>query len=135
MDRWHGPADTILSTHRASTPSRFERGFYRPQQHLSQPVGELCWAIWSSTPLWLLSRRTHANRTATKLNPEVYVACGAAAAISAGFGAPIAGVIFACEAILRHFSVRALAPIIVSSIIASAILVSSSTEAVPMSSM
>ena len=56
----------------------------------------------------------------TKLNPEVYVACGAAAAISAGFGAPIAGVVFACEAILRHFSVRALAPIVVSSTIASA---------------
>ena len=33
-----------------------------------------------------------------------------AAAISAGFQAPIAGVIFAHEAILRHFSVKAVAP-------------------------
>ena len=70
--------------------------------------------------LWLLGRGTCRSVLPTKLNPEVYVACGAAAAISAGFGAPIAGVVFACEAILRHFSIRALAPIVVSSIIASA---------------
>lgn len=121
MDRWHGPADTILSTHRISTPFPVREGFlsttaafisasggasvgqYGPVLHFGSSVGAL---VRSVLP--------------TKLNPQVYVACGAAAAISAGFGAPIAGVIFACEAILRHFSVRALAPIIVSSIIASA---------------
>ena len=121
MDRWHGPADTILSTHRASTPFPVREGFlsttaafisasggasvgqYGPVLHFGSSVGAL---VRSVLP--------------TKLNPEVYVACGAAAAISAGFGAPIAGVVFACEAILRHFSVRALAPIIVSSVIASA---------------
>ena len=121
MDRWHGPADTILSTHRASTPFPVREGFlsttaafisasggasvgqYGPVLHFGSSVGALMRTVLP-----------------TKLNPEVYVACGAAAAIAAGFGAPIAGVIFACEAILRHFSVRALAPIIVSSIIASA---------------
>ena len=121
MDRWHGPADTILSTHRISTPFPVREGFlsttaafisasggasvgqYGPVLHFGSSVGAF---VRSVLP--------------TKLNPEVYVACGAAAAISAGFGAPIAGVVFACEAILRHFSVRALAPIVVSSIIASA---------------
>ena len=121
MDRWHGPADTILSTHRVSTPFPVREGFlsttaafisasggasvgqYGPVLHFGSSVGAL---VRSVLP--------------TKLNPEVYVACGAAAAISAGFVAPIAGVVFACEAILRHFSVRALAPIIVSSVIASA---------------
>ena len=121
MDRWHGPADTILSTHRVSASFQVREGFlsttaafisasggasvgqYGPVLHFGSSVGAL---VRSLLP--------------TKLNPEVYVACGAAAAISAGFGAPIAGVVFACEAILRHFSVRALAPIIVSSTIASA---------------
>ena len=41
--------------------------------------------------------------------------CGVAAAISAGFHAPIAGIIFAHEAVLRHFSLRALVPIAVAS--------------------
>ena len=121
MDRWHGPADTILSTHRQAQPFPIKEGFlsttaafisasggasvgqYGPVLHFGSSVGAL---VRSVLP--------------TKLNPEVYVACGAAAAISAGFSAPIAGVIFACEAILRHFSIRALAPIIVSSIVASA---------------
>ena len=121
MDRWHGPADTILSTHRVSASFPVREGFlsttaafisasggasvgqYGPVLHFGSSVGAL---VRSVLP--------------TKLNPEVYVACGAAAAISAGFGAPIAGVVFACEAILRHFSVRALAPIVVSSTIASA---------------
>ena len=121
MDRWHGPADIIISTHRVSASFPVREGFlsttaafisasggasvgqYGPVLHFGSSVGAL---VRSVLP--------------TKLNPEVYVACGAAAAISAGFGAPIAGVVFACEAILRHFSVRALAPIIVSSTIASA---------------
>ena len=47
--------------------------------------------------------------------------CGVAAAISAGFQAPIAGVIFAHEAILRHFSARAIAPIAISSICAASV--------------
>jgi CIC family chloride channel protein len=44
-----------------------------------------------------------------------------AAAISAGFNAPIAGIIFAHEAVLRHFSARALALISIASISASAL--------------
>jgi len=55
----------------------------------------------------------------SRLTHEIYLGCGVAAAISAGFNAPIAGVIFAHEAILRHFSVRAIAPITVASVSAS----------------
>ena len=43
------------------------------------------------------------------------IACGAAAAISAAFHAPIAGLIFAREVVLRHYSLRAFAPIAVAS--------------------
>ena len=38
----------------------------------------------------------------------MFIGCGVAAAIAAGFHAPIAGVVFAHEAVLRHFSFRAL---------------------------
>ena len=43
------------------------------------------------------------------------VGCGVAAAISTAFSAPIAGIIFAHEVILRHYSLRAFAPITVAS--------------------
>ncbi len=37
------------------------------------------------------------------LTTDVFIGCGVAGAIAAGFNAPIAGVVFAHEAILRHF--------------------------------
>ena len=121
LDRWHGPADTILSTHRVSTPFPVREGFLSTTAAFisasgGASVGQYGPVLHFGSSVGALVRRV----LPTKLNPEVYVACGAAAAISAGFGAPIAGVVFACEAILRHFSIRALAPIIVSSVLASA---------------
>ena len=55
-----------------------------------------------------------------KLSPSAQrtlIGCGAAAAVSASFNAPIAGVIFAHEVILRHYAIRALVPIVISSVI------------------
>lgn len=43
--------------------------------------------------------------------------CGVAAAVSASFNAPIAGVLFAHEVILAHYAVRAFVPIVISSVI------------------
>ncbi len=45
------------------------------------------------------------------------IGCGVAAAISTAFSAPIAGVLFAHEVVLRHYSLRAFAPITVASTI------------------
>ncbi|MBX2869906.1 MAG: chloride channel protein [Acidiferrobacterales bacterium] len=45
------------------------------------------------------------------------IGCGAAAAISTAFNAPIAGLIFAHEVILRHYSLRSFAPITVAATI------------------
>lgn len=41
---------------------------------------------------------------------SIAVACGVAAAISTAFNAPIAGLVFAHEVVLRHYSTRAFAP-------------------------
>jgi CIC family chloride channel protein len=43
----------------------------------------------------------------------VGIGCGAAAAIATAMNAPIAGLVFAHEVILRHYSIRAFAPVTV----------------------
>lgn len=122
MERWYGPADTLLYVHRPGMNFPIKQGFistgaafisasagasvgqYGPVLHFGASVGAYIKGLLPS-----------------RISPEVYVACGVAAAISAGFGAPIAGVIFASEAILRHFAVRALAPITVAAITSAAV--------------
>ena len=54
----------------------------------------------------------------SKSGMRILVGCGVAAAISASFNAPIAGVIFAHEVIIGHFALRAFAPITVASVAA-----------------
>ena len=44
--------------------------------------------------------------------------CGAAAAVSASFNAPIAGAIFAMEVVLRHYALHSYGPIVVASVAA-----------------
>ncbi len=47
--------------------------------------------------------------------------CGVAAAVSASFNAPLAGVLFALEVVLGHYALRAFGPIVISSVIATVI--------------
>lgn len=49
------------------------------------------------------------------------LACGVAAAVSASFNAPIAGVLFAHEVILAHYALRAFVPIVMASVAAAVI--------------
>lgn len=56
---------------------------------------------------------------AFKMNPKaarVVLACGVASAISASFNAPIAGVLFAHEVVLRHYAISAFVPIVIASV-------------------
>jgi len=55
-----------------------------------------------------------------KRHMETLVGCGAAAAISSIFNAPIAGVFFVLEILLRDFSMRTLAPIVIASVLSNA---------------
>ena len=120
ISRYHGPADVILTAHSNEENLDPKTGFlstfaafvsasggasvgqYGPLVHLGGTIGNL---INKFTP-GLLSKDT-------------FIGCGVAAAISAGFSSPIGGIIFAHEAILRHFSFKAIAPIAVSSVVSS----------------
>lgn len=120
IQRWTGPADSMYAAHQVQEPLNIRQGFgstlaafasasggasvgqYGPIVHFGATMG-----IWVKR--FVSSRLTH----------DIYLGCGVAAAISAGFNAPLAGVVFAHEAILRHFSVRAIAPITVASVSAS----------------
>ena len=118
--RYHGPADVILSAHSPTSELDVKTGFlstfsafisasggasvgqYGPLVHLGGTIGNL------------INRRIKGL-----LSKDIFIGCGVAAAISAGFNSPIGGIIFAHEAILRHFSFRAIAPIALSSVVSS----------------
>lgn len=117
ISHFHGPADTIYAVHRNDTTTDLRTGIgstlaaflsasggasvgqYGPLVHFAATIGSF---IRQKMPL--------------NLSNDIYVGCGVAAAISAGFNAPIAGVIFAHEAILRHISVRTIIPITIASV-------------------
>lgn len=75
------------------------------------PIATIGGAIGSTT-----SRLLHGNSQAT----TTLLGCGAAAGISAVFNAPIAGIFFVMEILLRDFSLRTFTPIVISSVVAAA---------------
>lgn len=120
--RWHGPADSIYHAQQSKEPLDIKHGIASTLTAFTSAagggsVGQYGPLVHFGATLGIVIKRFVSSR----LSHEVYLGCGVAAAISAGFGAPIAGIVFAHEAILRHFSVRAIAPISVASVTASAV--------------
>ncbi len=120
--RWHGPADSIYHAQQSKEPLDIKHGIASTLTAFTSAagggsVGQYGPLVHFGATLGIAVKRFVSSR----LSNEVYLGCGVAAAISAGFGAPIAGIVFAHEAVLRHFSVRAIAPISIASVTASAV--------------
>jgi CIC family chloride channel protein len=115
--RAHGPADIIASCQTSSSvmPTRSgvvtalaslvalgsgaSVGQYGPLAHMGATLGSAAARVFRVAQIW----------------GRIGIGCGVAAAISTAFNAPIAGIIFAHEVVLRHYSLRAFAPITVAS--------------------
>ena len=122
VDRWNGPADTIYAAHRTDNLLDIKVGYLSSLTALLSASGGAAVGLYG--PLVHLGGTigtTLKKLTRDLLSIDVFLGCGVAGAISAGFGAPLAGIIFAHEAILRHFSMRALAPIAIASFTANAV--------------
>jgi len=123
MQKWESPADIIYAAQNRTHEMEPKKGLltifasfislaggaslgqYGPLVHLGGAIG---FAVAKEYRKAWLGR-------------DVLIGCGVAAAIAAGFNAPIAAIIFAHEAVLRHFSARALTLISIASICASAL--------------
>ena len=122
ISRWHGPADAVYASHRTDNELDLKRGIGSTLAALvslcgGAPVGQYGPLVnFGASIASFFSQLTKLKLVA----PEILMSCGVAAAISAGFNAPIAGIIFAHEAVLRHFSLKALLPIAVASTISAA---------------
>lgn len=116
---WSGPADSIYAVQQSREPLDIRLGMGSTLAAFVAASGG--GSVGQYGPL------VHFGATMTevllkyiriKIDRRVFIACGVAGAISAGFNAPIAGVLFAHEALLRRISIGAIAPIAVTSIVA-----------------
>jgi CIC family chloride channel protein len=128
IQKWAGPADSMYAAHQPDSPLDVKQGFASTLAAFTSlcggaSVGQYGPIVHFGATMGVVISKLQLRKRAgfSRLPREVYLGCGVAAAISAGFNAPIAGIIFAHEAILRHFSVRAIAPITVASITASSL--------------
>ena len=116
ISRWHGPADSIFAAHRTDNELDVKAGFGSTFAAFISASGGA--SVGQYGPLVHFGATVGSALRSLKFSPlqtDVFIGCGVAAAIAAGFNAPIAGVVFAHEAILRHFSLRAIVPIVIAS--------------------
>ena len=115
--RWHGPADAIHAAHRTDNELDVKSGFGSTLAAFisasgGASVGQYGPLVHFGATMGSFLRRL----TGGVLSTDIFIGCGVAGAIAAGFNAPIAGIIFAHEAVLRHFSIRAIGPIAIASV-------------------
>ena len=121
IDRWHGPADTIYAAHQLGGTLDIKKGFLSTLATFFSISGGASVGIYGPLVHFGGTLGAFFRRKVFRSNipHDIIIGAGVAAAISAGFGSPIAGIVFAHEVILRHFSMRALASISLASVIAS----------------
>ena len=117
ISRWHGPADSIYAAHRVDNELDVRAGFASTLAAFISAGGGASVGPYGPLVHFGATLGSYLNvATRGVLTTDIFIGCGVAGAIGAGFNAPIAGMIFAHEAILRHFSMRAIAPIAIASI-------------------
>lgn len=121
IQKWEGPADTIFAAHSTRGDIDIKRGLGSTLAAFVSACGGA--SVGQYGPLVHFGGTLGAffrNLFRGRITSDIVIGCGVAAAISAGFSAPIAGIIFAHEAVIRHFSFRALGAIACSSVVAAA---------------
>ena len=118
IDRFHGPADTIYAAHQITGQLDVKKGFLSTITSLISIGGGASVGIYG--PLVHFGGTFAAFMRRQKFIPkiphDIIIGSGVAAAISAAFGAPLAGILFAHEVIIRHFSKKGVAAIALSSV-------------------
>jgi CIC family chloride channel protein len=112
-----GPPDTIMAVQTGRPPPSLASGAGSTLAALlslgcGASVGQYGPLVYMGTAIGALASRIQLG---IRNLQSITVACGVAAAISTAFNAPIAGLVFAHEVILRHYSLRAFAPVTVAS--------------------
>ena len=120
LPRWYGPADTIYAAHHRSGTLDLKGGFGSTFASFISISGGASVGIYGPLVHFGATISAFIRRLPyiPKIPHDIIIGSGVAAAISAGFGAPIAGIIFAHEIVLRHFSMKAVTALAISSMAA-----------------
>ena len=102
---FHGVADSVYYAHKSSDCTDIRTGLLSTLAAFvsasgGASVGQYGPLVHFGTTFGAILRKL----IPFKLSSDLFIGAGVAASISAGFGAPIAGLIFAYEVILRHYS-------------------------------
>ena len=106
LPRWFGPADTIFAAHNRAGTLDVKGGFGSTLASFISISGGASVGIYGPLVHFggTISAFIRKFSFIPKIPHDIIIGSGVAAAISAGFGAPLAGIIFAHEIVLRHFS-------------------------------
>ncbi len=120
LPRWFGPADTIYAAHHHAGILDLKGGFGSTLASFISISGGASVGIYGPLVHFGATVSSYIRRQQfiPKIPHDIIIGSGVAAAISAGFGAPLAGIIFAHETVLRHFSMKAVAALAISSMAA-----------------
>jgi len=118
IKRFHSPRETIAAVH-SDKPLDIKGG-------LGSTLAALI-AVGGGAPVGQYGPLVHfggtigaavAKAVKTRIPGETWIGCGVAGAIAAGFGVPLAAIVFSHEVVLRRFSISAIAPISICAITA-----------------